>query len=44
MDKEAVVNAVLEETLPEGLKSVDRTMPLIPPEVHFFLNFQLIIS
>jgi hypothetical protein len=44
MDKEAVVNAVLEETLPEGLKSVDRTMPLIPPEVHHYLKFYLIIS
>lgn len=42
MDKEAVVNAVLEDSLPEGLKSVDRTMPLLPPEVNYTLRLKLI--
>jgi hypothetical protein len=43
MDKEAVVNAVLEDSLPEGLKSLDRTMPLLPPEVNYFLNYLTIL-
>ncbi|XP_059476588.1 activating signal cointegrator 1 complex subunit 2 [Neocloeon triangulifer] len=33
MDKEAVVNAVLEDSLPPGLKELDRTLPLLPTEI-----------
>ncbi|XP_065340029.1 activating signal cointegrator 1 complex subunit 2 [Cloeon dipterum] len=33
LDKEAVVNAVLEESLPSGLKELDRTQPLLSSEI-----------
>ena len=44
---ESVINAILEDTLPAHLKSVDQTLPRIPPDtmvliVIFFYNYQLI--
>lgn len=41
---ESVINAILEDTLPAHLKSIDQTLPRIPPDtmvlivIFFFAN------
>ena len=42
-DSSAAINSVLEDSLPESLKTLDRMLPYIPPDPmvcsRFYLNF-----